>query len=34
MMFTLRNGASHLITIDLLIDGKDVWMELDTGATV
>ena len=34
MMFTLRNGASPPITIDLQIDGKDVCMELDTGAAV
>ena len=34
MMFTLRNGASPPITIDLQIEGKDVCMELDTGATV
>ena len=33
-MFTLRNGASPPITIDLQIEGKDVCMEFDTGAVV
>lgn len=34
MMFTLRNDASPPITIDLQIEGKNMWMELDTGAAV
>ena len=33
-MFTLRNDASPPITTDLQIEGKDMWMELDTGAAV